>query len=97
MQFAMVEPAERDGVFVADLAAKSPRLRKAKMVGFRWSSATDDAWLRGDEFTMILVVKPDGLRSDSAAGDVRGRNNHRLRRVKGFTSTRWRLVSSIGS
>ena len=34
MQFAVMEPADRDRIFVADLSAERARLGKAKVVGF---------------------------------------------------------------
>ena len=45
MQFAVVEPAKRDRVLVADLAGQRARLGKANMVRLARRAAADDAWL----------------------------------------------------
>ena len=61
----MMEPADRDGVFVADLAAERVRLSKANVMGFGGRAAADDARLRGDELAVLLVAQTNGL-SDNA-------------------------------
>ena len=77
MQFAMMKPTDRDGVFVADLAAERARLGKAKVMGFRGRPATDHAGLRGDKFAVLFVTQPDGLgrESTAASGRPRGKND----------------------
>ena len=56
MQLAMMEPADWDGVFVADLPVKRARLRKANVMGFGGGATADDAGLRGNEFAVLLVA-----------------------------------------
>ena len=60
-----MEPADRDGVFAADLAAERARLSKANVMGFGGRAAADDARLRGDELAVLLVAPTNGL-SDNA-------------------------------
>jgi hypothetical protein len=48
MQFAVMEPADGDRVFVADLAPQRARLGEPKVMGFRRRPAADDAGLRSD-------------------------------------------------
>ena len=56
MDFVVVSAAERDGELVTDLAAKSARLGKAKMMGVGGASATDDAGLLADMAEMIVAA-----------------------------------------
>jgi hypothetical protein len=49
VQIAVVQPADRDRVFVADLTAERAGLGETNVVGFGRRAATNDAWLRGDE------------------------------------------------
>jgi hypothetical protein len=53
----MMEPADWDCVFVADLSAECARLGKANVVGFGGHPAADDAGLRGDELAVFLVAQ----------------------------------------
>ena len=75
MQFAMVKPADRNGIFVADLPAQRARLGKTKVMGFRRCSAADHAGLRGDEFAVLFITQPDGLGREAtlASGRPRGK------------------------
>ncbi len=70
----MMEPAERDREFVADLAVQRARLREAKVMCFGGRAAADDAGLHGDEFAVLLVAQTNGLGCDAAAA-----NNGRCR------------------
>jgi hypothetical protein len=69
VQLAMMDAADWDRV--ADLAVKRARLRKADVVRFSGRAAADDAWLRGDEFAVLLVAQTNGLRRNEAASDDR--------------------------
>jgi len=51
----MMEPADGDGVFVADLPAERARLGKANVMGFGRRTAADDTGLRGDELAVVLI------------------------------------------
>jgi hypothetical protein len=52
----MMDTADGDRVFVADLAVERARLSKANVVRFGGRATTDDAWLRGDESAVLLVT-----------------------------------------
>ena len=78
----MMDAADWDGVFVADLAAERARLGKANVVRFGGRAAADDAGLRGDEFAVLLVAQTDGLRRKAASDDCRC-GAGRLRTVEG--------------
>ena len=85
----MMKAADRDCVLVANLAVKRARLRKADVVRFGRGAAADDAWLRGDEFAVLLVAQTNGLRGNATAPNVlslpeRGRRLPRDRRGLGF-------------
>ena len=58
MESAVVAPAQRDDVFVADLAAQRARLGEAEVVGIGRFAAADDAGLGGDEHQVRLVAVP---------------------------------------
>ena len=82
MQFAMVKSADGHGVFVADLAAKRPRLGEANVMRFARNPAADDARLRCDVFAVQFVAQSDGLRRDTATarpGPFRDDDRRRLR------------------
>ena len=75
----MMEPAERDGVFVADLPSERARLGEANVMGFGRRPAADDAGLRGDELAVLLVAQATIARSKPVAESrqrykVQGRN-----------------------
>ena len=67
MQFAVVEPAKRDRVFVADLAGQRTRLRKANMMRLGRPAAAHDARLGGDELAVFLIAQADSFRCDATA------------------------------
>ena len=70
MQLAMVEPADRDRVFVADFPVERAGLRKANVMGFGWHAAANKTGLRGDELAMLFVAQTNGLCSNApAVGD----------------------------
>ena len=54
----MMAATQRHGEFVADLAAKRPILREAKVVGIGGVPAADQTGLLGDEFDMAFVPNP---------------------------------------
>src|SRR5262249_56557875 len=56
MELAMVQPADRNGEAVGDLASHRPLLRKFDVVGIRGSSAADETRLRGDKPQMIAIA-----------------------------------------
>ena len=66
----MMDPADWDRVFVADLAAERAGLGKANVMRFGGRAAADDAGLRGDEFAVLLVAQTDGLRRNATAPDA---------------------------
>ena len=70
----MMEAADWDRVFVADLAAERAGLSKANVVRFGGRAAADDAGLRRDEFAVLLVAQTDGLRLEAASDDCRCRS-----------------------
>ena len=65
-----MDPADRDRVFVADLAAERAGLGEANVMRFGWRAAADDAGLCGDELAVLLVAQADGLRRNATAPDV---------------------------
>jgi hypothetical protein len=65
VQFAVVHPADRDCVFVTDLAAERARLGEANMMRFRRHSTADHARLRSDELAALLVAQANGLRGNT--------------------------------
>src|SRR5271157_4416770 len=81
-----METADGDGVFVADLSTERARLRETNMMGFRGRSAAHDAGLRGDEFAVLLVAQPNGLRRNATPTD--GCGSRRGRRGRGWVSHR---------
>ena len=71
MQFAVMEPADGDRVFVADLAPQRTRLSEPKVMGFRRRPAADHAGLRSDVFAVLLVAQANSLGGQAAASYVR--------------------------
>ena len=57
----MVDTAYWNGEFVADLAAKGPKLGKAQMVSICGRAAAYHTRLAGYEFAMVLVAQTNGL------------------------------------
>jgi hypothetical protein len=74
MQFAMMTPADRDRVFVADFSPERAGLGEAKMMRVGRGASAYDARLPGDIFTMLLIAQPNDLGRDTAAAgaDLRG-------------------------
>jgi hypothetical protein len=58
MNFAVVTATERDGEFIANLAAKRATLRRSKMMGIGGTAAADKARLLGNRFNMLPVANP---------------------------------------
>src|SRR3984957_8400280 len=71
MQFAVMEPAHGDRVFVADLAPQPARLSEPKVVGFRRGPAADHAGLRSDVLAVLLVAQANRPGGHAAASCVR--------------------------
>ena len=61
----MVEAADGNGVFVADLAAERTRLGEANVVRFARGPPAHDAGLGCDIFAVLLVAKPDRFDGDA--------------------------------
>ena len=61
VQFAVMEPTDWNRIFVADLSTKRTRLGKANMVRFARRPATNDAGLRRNIFTVLLLTQANGL------------------------------------
>jgi hypothetical protein len=59
MQFAMMEAADRDGIFVANLSAHCARLRKAKVMCLTGASTADNTGVGRDELTVLLITQPN--------------------------------------
>jgi hypothetical protein len=51
-----MDPAQRDGEFIAHFSAEPPRLHEAKMVGIAGFSPAYETGLLGDEAEMLLVA-----------------------------------------
>ena len=61
----MVQPAERDCVFIAHLSAKSTGLSKPNVMGLGRGAAAHDARLSPDELTVLLVAQANGFRRNA--------------------------------
>src|SRR6516225_3198838 len=61
VQLAMVQPADRDGEAVADLAPHRPLLRKLEVVGVRGAPAADETPLRSHEPEMVAIALANRL------------------------------------
>src|SRR6185437_10288414 len=61
VEFAMVQPANRNGEFVAGLAPDRPLLRKLDMVSVRGAPSAHETGLRGDKPQMIAIAFADRL------------------------------------
>ena len=64
----MMDPTDRNGELVADLASQGPRLGEAQMVGVGGRSTAYQARLPRHVLAMVLVAQPDGLGRNPAAG-----------------------------
>src|SRR6516165_6263199 len=56
VELAMVQPTDRNGEAVADLAPHRSRLRKPEVMGIRRGSAADKTGLSGDEPQMVAIA-----------------------------------------
>jgi hypothetical protein len=65
MEFAMVQPADRDGEAVTDPPAHRPLLSKLDVVGIRRGAAADETWVSGHKPQMEAIAFADGLANDS--------------------------------
>jgi hypothetical protein len=61
VELAVVQAAERNGKFVANLAAEREPLGEAHMVRLAGLPSADEAGSGSDIFEMLLVAKPTGL------------------------------------
>jgi hypothetical protein len=61
MDLTMVTAAQGHGELVAHLAAERWTLRKAHMMGVRWSSSADQAGLLRNEADVVTVSDPPRL------------------------------------
>ena len=81
MNRAVMGAAERDGEFIADLAAERPRLQVAKMMRVGWFAAADQARLLGDKAKVFLVAIATWCRNvEDAFVDAVGRSRSPLSR-----------------
>ena len=60
----MVQPADWDGEFVADLPPHRALFGKSDVVRIRWGSAADETGLRGHELQMLAVALAHGFADD---------------------------------
>src|ERR1700688_3042004 len=61
VQFAVMDPAQRDGELIADLAAECPRLGKTQMVRIGRRASANQAGLGGHELAGVLFATPKWL------------------------------------
>jgi hypothetical protein len=67
----MVQPADRDRVFIADLSAESTGLSKPNVMGLGRRGAAHDARLGPDELAVVLVAQANRLGGHATASYVR--------------------------
>src|SRR5580704_6851816 len=99
MEVAMMDPVDRDRVFIVDLSAESTGLSKPNVMGLGRRAAAHDARLSPDELAVLLVAQTNGLRRNSMApGTSVIRGNWRLdcdcvfnRNDKWFPNRRFRI------
>ena len=70
VQIPMVQPADRDCVFIADLSTERTGLRKPNVMGLGRRAAAHDAWLSPDELTVLPVAQANGFRCNATAPDA---------------------------
>ena len=70
VQFPVMEPADGNCVFVANLSAERARLGEANVMRFRGCPAADDTGLRGDELAVFFVTQANGFRRYATAPRV---------------------------
>src|SRR4029079_13935268 len=68
MEFAMMQPANGNGEFIAHLASHGPLLCEFNVVSIGWCAAAAQTGLRSHEFQMLAVTLAHWLADD----------NHRL-------------------
>ena len=67
VDLAMMAAAQRDGELIADLASERAVLREPKMMRIRGLAPTNQTWLFGHEFEVVLVPNPTRLREGEHA------------------------------
>ena len=65
MQFAVMQPAQGDGEFIAYLASQGPLLGELDVVGVRRCATAGEAALRSDKPEVIAVTLPHRLCDDN--------------------------------
>src|SRR5271166_7177853 len=81
-----METADRHRVLVADLSTERARLGETNVMRCGRHPAAVDAWLRGDEFAVLLVAQPNGLRHNATT--TYGCGSRRDCRALGWVSHR---------
>jgi hypothetical protein len=59
MQFAVVEAADRDGIFVANLSAHRAWLRKAYVMRLTGASTADDTGVGRYKLAVLFIAQPN--------------------------------------
>ena len=67
MQFPVMEPADRNCVFVADFSPQRARLGEANVMRFGGRPAANDAGLEGDKLAVLLIAQANGFRRNASA------------------------------
>ena len=70
VKLAVVGAADRNGEFIADLAAERAKLGKAQMMGVGRRATAQQAGLAADELAVVLVAQADCLGRQRAAADA---------------------------
>jgi len=61
VKIPVVQPADRDCVFIAHLSAESTGLSKPNVMGLGWRTAAHNARLSPDELAVLLVAQANGF------------------------------------
>ena len=61
VKIPVVQPADRDCVFIAHLSAESTGLSKPNVMGLGWRAAAHNARLSPDELAVLLVAQANGF------------------------------------
>jgi len=80
----MMDPAEGDRIFVADLAAERSGLGEANVMPLRRACGHRLRMVACDESAVLLVAQTNGLRCKAAASDDRRCRSGRLRTAEGL-------------
>src|SRR6188474_2417531 len=72
VDFAMVEPTNRDGEFVAHLSPERARLGKAQVMRVGRCPAANNAGTGRHEPAVLLVTQPDSLWGNAATAGTEG-------------------------